>query len=196
MRLLSLWTFLLPGLVSVAMAGSIEPQRASIASGEENYTLTAEFTIDLGRRLDDVVTHGIPLYFDFEAVLERPRKYWSNEHIITRNLTYRLSYHGLTRQYRVSRVVLGIQEGSSSLYQSFNTLPEALRVLSRIHALPFVEQRALTPGKTYIARVRLSLNHSQLPKPFQIDALTNSDWRITAETIEWQFIAPSAGAAP
>ncbi len=193
--LLSLF-LLLPGFVSVVLAGSIEAQRASIASGEESYTLTAEFNIDLGRRLDDVVTHGIPLYFDFEAVLERPRKYWSNEHIATRNLTYRLSYHGLTRQYRVARVAQGAQEGSSSLYQSFNTLNEALRVLARVHALPLVERRAITPGETYIARVRLSLDHSQLPKPFQIDAITDNDWRIDAKTLQWQFTAPSTGAAP
>ena len=177
----------------MAFAGSVEAQRASIALSEENYALTTEFTIDLGRRLDDVVTHGIPLYFDFEAVLERPRKYWSNEHIATLNLTYRLSYHGLTRQYRVSRVAQGAQAGSSSLYQSFNTLNEALRVLSRVHALPLVTRQAITPGETYIARVRLSLDHGQLPKPFQIDAITDSDWRINAKTIEWQFTAPASG---
>lgn len=195
MRQLSLifLLMLLTGCASAAFAGSIQAQRASIALSEENYTLTAEFTIDLGHRLDDVVTHGIPLYFEVEAVLERPRKYWSNEHIATRNLTYRLSYHGLTRQYRVSRIAQGAQEGSSSLYQSFNTLNEALRVLSRIHALPLVARQAITPGETYIARVRLSLDHSQLPKPFQIDAITNSDWRINAKTIEWQFTASAAG---
>ncbi len=185
---------LLTSCTSIAFAGSIEAQRASIAPSEENYAINAEFTIDLGRRLDDVVTHGIPLYFDFEAVLERPRKYWSNEHIATLNLTYRLSYHGLTRQYRVSRVAQGAQAGSSSLYQSFNTLNEALRVLSRVHALPLVTRQTIIPGETYIARVRLSLDHSQLPKPFQIDAITDSDWRINAKTIEWQFTAPTAGA--
>lgn len=197
MRRLSLifLLLLLTGCASVAFAGSIEAQRASIALSDENYTLTAEFTIDLGRHLDDVVTHGIPLYFDFEAVLERPRKYWSNEHIATLNLTYRLSYHGLTRQYRVSRLAQGAQAGSSSLYQSFNTLNEALRVLSRIHALPLAPRQEITPGDTYIARVRLSLDHSQLPKPFQIDAITDRDWRINAKTIEWQFTAPAAGSS-
>jgi len=186
---------LLTSCASVAFAGSIEAQRASIALNEDSYTLTTEFTIDLGRRLEDVVTHGIPLYFDFEAVLERPRKYWSNEHIATLNLTYRLSYHGLTRQYRVSRVAQRAQTGSSSLYQSFSSLNEALRVLSRVHALPLVTRQAITPGETYIARVRLSLDHSQLPKPFQIDAITDSDWRIKAKTLEWQFTAPAAGAS-
>jgi hypothetical protein len=184
---------LLTGCTSAAFAGSIEARHTSIAPADGNYVLTAEFAIDLGPRMEDLVTHGIPLDFDFEAVLERPRKYWSNEHIATLNLTYRLSYHGLTRQYRVSRVTRGAEAGSSSLYQSFNTLNEALRVLSHFHALPLVTRQAITPGETYTARVRLSLNHSKLPKPFQIDAITDSDWRINTKTIAWQFTAPAAG---
>lgn len=191
------------GFVSTALAGSIEPQRASISPGDENYTLAAEFNIDLGHRLEDVVGHGIPLYFELEAVLERPRKYWSNEHIATRNLTYRLSYHSLTRQYRLAQVS---QVSSGSLYQNFSSLADALRVLSRINALPIAERRAITPGETYLASLRLSLDRSQLPKPFQLDAMTDRNWDVAAKTLRWQFAAPiatpgapstpAAGAAP
>lgn len=201
--LLVLLLCLAPGFASTALAGSIEPQRAAMSPGDENYTLAAEFTIDLGRRLEDVVAHGIPLYFELEVVLERPRKYWSNEHIATRNLTYRLSYHSLTRQYRLSQVS---QVSAGSLYQNFSSLADALRVMSRINALPIAERRAITPGETYMASMRLSLDRSQLPKPFQIDAITDRDWRIEAKTLRWQFVAPivtlptpaipTAGAAP
>jgi hypothetical protein len=175
------------GVASTAAAGSIEPQRATIALGDDNYTLAAEFTIDLGRRLEDVVSHGIPLYFELEVLLERPRKYWSDEHIATRNLTYRLSYHSLTRQYRLAQVS---QVSTGSLYQNFSSLADALRVMSRINALPIVERRAITPGATYLASMRLSLDRSQLPKPFQLDAMTDADWNVTSKTLRWQFVAP------
>jgi hypothetical protein len=177
-------------LASVALsawAGSIEPQRASISPGDDNYTLAAEFNIDLGRRLEDVVAHGIPLYFELEVVLERPRKYWVNEHIVTRNLTYRLSYHSLTRQYRLAQVS---QVSSGSLYQNFSSLADVLRVLSRISALPIVERHAIVPGKTYMASLRLSLDRSQLPKPFQLDAMTDADWNVASKTLQWKFVAP------
>jgi hypothetical protein len=175
------------GVAAAAAAGSIEPQRATIAPGDDNYTLAAEFSIDLGRRLEDVVAHGIPLYFELEVLLERPRKYWSDEHIATRNLTYRLSYHSLTRQYRLAQVS---QVSTGGLYQNFSSLADALRVMSRINALPIVERRAIRPGTTYLASMRLSLDRSQLPKPFQLDAMTDADWHVTSKTLQWQFIAP------
>jgi hypothetical protein len=62
--------------------------------------------------------------------------------------------------------------------------------MSRINALPIVERRAITPGATYLASMRLSLDRSQLPKPFQLDAMTDADWNVTSKTLRWQFVAP------
>jgi hypothetical protein len=39
-----------------------------------------------------------------EFDLFRPRWYWWDESVILSVLTYRLSYHALTRQYRVNAV--------------------------------------------------------------------------------------------
>ena len=47
--------------VRCARAGSIEPQRAALTPGEDGYTLSAEFTVDLGNRLEDAVARGVPL---------------------------------------------------------------------------------------------------------------------------------------
>lgn len=180
----------LGSLAATAHADGIEAKQASVIATDEGYALSAEFNIEFSRRLEDVITRGIPLYFDFEVIVERPRKYWVNEHIVTRSFMYRLSYHGLTKQYRLARVTQATPDGSS-LYQSFEKLSDALRVMSRIHALPLVDRQRLTPGESYLARLRLALNQSQLPKPFQIDAITDSGWRIAAKTMEWSFIAPS-----
>jgi hypothetical protein len=114
-----------------ARAGSIEPQRAALTPGEDGYTLSAEFKMDLGNRLEDAVARGVPLYFKLEFVLERSRKYWVNEHITTRSLNYRLAYSSLTRQYRLS---------TGSLHQNFGSLEEAMRVVGRIAALPVAGQ--------------------------------------------------------
>lgn len=186
---LEAWLLLLPLLLlftaSGALAGSIEPRRAALTPGDEHYALAAEFAITLGNRLEEAVTRGVPLYFNLEFTLDRPRKYWTDEHITTRSLTYRLSFHSLTRQYRLST--------GSSLYQNFDTLAEALRIMSRVAALPVVEKVAIKPGETYTAAVRLTLDRGQLPKPFQIDAFTDRDWQVEANTLRWQFIAPATG---
>jgi hypothetical protein len=71
---------LLPGLfllgAAIAHAGSIEPTRAALNPGDDGHTLSAEFAVDLGGRLEEAVARGVPLYFNLEFILERNRKYW------------------------------------------------------------------------------------------------------------------------
>jgi hypothetical protein len=165
----------------VAQAGSIEPKRAALTPGDDGYTLSAEFSLDLGNRLEDAVARGVPLYFNLEFVLERSRKYWVNEHVTSRSLTYRLSFSSLTRQYRLS---------TGNLHQNFGSLEEALRVVGRIAALPVLEKDALKNGESYEAAVRLALDRNQLPKPFQVDAITDRALQVEAKVLRWQFVAP------
>lgn len=183
---LMLLAWLGAGMASVANAAGIEPQRASLNPGEDGWSLSAEFGIDLGPHLEDAVTRGVPLYFSLEVVVDRLRKYWFNEHVMTRTLAYRLSYNNLTRQYRLS---------AGALHQNFDSLPEVLRVLGRVSALPVVERGVLKSGETYGAAVRLILDQTQLPKPLQLDAIANRDWAVETRTLRWQFVAPRETAA-
>jgi len=168
---------------AIAHAGSIEPQRASLLPTDDGYALSAEFNVDLGPRLEDAVSRGVPLTFYLEFDLTRPRWYWASEHIAGRRIEYRLAYNALTRQYRVS---------VGSLHQNFATLSESLRVVARVAALPVVDKAALKAGEAYSAAVRLSLDRSQLPKPLQVDALANHDWEVDAKVLRWQFAPAEA----
>jgi len=174
------------GGTNLAMAGSIVPTRAAITAADDSYVLAAEFAVNLGARFEDAVVHGVPLYFNLEFVLERPRKYWLNEHIITRTLSYRLTYSSLMRQYRLT---------TGNLHQNFATLTDALRALSRVSALPVSDRDKLKPGENYEAALRLSLDRSQLPKPFQVDAITDRDWQVESTVWRWKYTAP-ANAPP
>jgi hypothetical protein len=179
-RLLSVSAMLLLALpCPAALAGVIEPKEAALRLTDESYALAAEFMIDLGPRFEDAVTRGVPLFFNLEVFVERPRQYWIAEHIATRVLSYKLSYSSLTRQYRIS---------SGGLQQNFATLPEALRLLGRIGSVPVTDRSGLKAGETYQAAVRLSLDRSQLPKPFQVDALTDKSWQVEAKTLRWTFV--------
>jgi hypothetical protein len=166
--------------LGAAQAGSIEPTRAQLLPTEDGYALAAEFEIDLGPRLEEAVSRGVPLHFVLEFTLNRSRWYWADEHVAGRSLAYRLSYSALTRQYRLS---LG------SLHQNFDSLAEALRVLGRVGRLAVADKGALKPGESYTAALRLSLDRSQLPKPFQVDAIVNRDWQVDAKILRWQFTA-------
>lgn len=165
--------------MGAALAAGIEPKSAALVPDERGLALTAGFDVQIGPRLEDAVSRGVPLDFRFEFVLTRKRRYWIDEHVAGRVVNYRLGYQALTRQYRLS---LG------SLHQNFDSLDEALRALGRIAQLHVVDQRLLIPGETYSAAVRLSLDHGQLPKPLQIDALADRDWRVEAKTLHWDFV--------
>ena len=165
--------------VGWALAGSIEPKNASLAPDERGQALTAGFAIDLGPRLEEAAGRGVPLYFRFEFNLTRKRWYWADEHVAGRVLDSRLSYHALTRQYRLT---------FGNLYQNYDTLAEALQVLGHIARLHVVDRGDLIAGEQYRAALRLSLDHNQLPKPLQIDALADRDWRVEAKTLSWNFV--------
>jgi hypothetical protein len=38
--------------------------------------------------------------------------------------------------------------------------------------------------------VRLALDRSQLPKPFQVDAIVDRDLQVEAKVLRWQLTAP------
>lgn len=161
-----------------AWAGSIEPRAAELRAADDGYVLSAEFAIDLGPRLEDAVTRGVALNFILEFVLERPRQYWIAEHIVTRLQTYKLSYSSLTRQFRLA---------GGALHQNFGSLDEALRALGHIGMQVLADKGALKPDEKYQAAVRLTLDRGQLPKPFQIDAITDHEWQIDAKVKRWTF---------
>lgn len=163
----------------LVQAGSIVPESAAFVPDEQGQALTVKFSIELGPRLEEAVGRGVPLSFRFEFDLKRKRRYWVDEHIAGRVLEYRLGYHALTRQYRLS---LG------SLHQNFASLDEALQALSRVVRLHVIDRDVLIAGDTYLAAVRLSMDHNQLPKPLQVDAIADSDWRVEAKTLRWEFV--------
>lgn len=166
-------------LCAAALAGNIAPQSATLVPDERGLALSAEFAVELGPRLEEAVGRGVPLNFRFEFDLTRKRWYWADEHVAGRVLHYKLGYHALTRQYRLTL---------DSLHHNFDTLDDALRTLGRVARLHVVDRGALLAGETYHAAVRLSLDHSQLPKPLQVDALADRDWRVEARTLRWDFV--------
>ena len=63
--------------------------------------LDADFAFELTPRLEEIVANGVPLYFRVEFELTRRRWYWFDEKAASRQLQLRLSYHALSRHYRL-----------------------------------------------------------------------------------------------
>lgn len=154
-----------------------------VEGGEPGVTLDADFDFELPYVLEDAVNRGIALYFVVDFELYRERWYWFDRQLAQRTLTYRLTYSALTRQYRLAR---------GSLALPFDTLADALASLRRVRGWKVLERGTLKPDEDYRAQLRMRLDTSQLPKPFQINALTNRDWTLASD---WRNVAVSADLA-
>jgi hypothetical protein len=157
-------------------AQGIEVKRAAVAFQDDAFVLGAEFDIALTPALEEVLSKGVPLYFRLEFELIRPRWYWFNERVFSLQQEYRLSFNALTRQYRL---------GAGNLHQNFSSLPEALEVMSRVRRREEIEPGMFRRGESYSAALRLRLDTSQLPKPFQLNALGAREWYIGSDWARW-----------
>jgi hypothetical protein len=182
-------TALMLGLAALhstaARADLIEVREARLEQGEDALLLSADFQFDFNPRLEQVVANGVPLYFVVEFELTRPRWYWFDEKAAVRRLQTRLSYHALTRQYRLSRGLL---------HQNFNTLQDALAVLRRVRNWPVLERAASSPESSYQAAIRMRLDIALLPKPFQVSALTSREWHLESDWTRFTYRVPAASS--
>ncbi len=169
----------------VALAAGISVRNPQLTQDDGEYVASADFNINFNRRLEEAVDKGVVLYFSAEFELTRSRWYWFDEQVLRRNKTFQLYYHALTRQYRVS---------TGGLHQSFPTLEEALRVMSRLRNWVVIEKGDVRVGQTGTARLRLRLDLTQMPKTFQVSALSNKDWNLESEWARWPFV--NVEAAP
>jgi hypothetical protein len=159
-----------------ARAEGIIVRDATLVAAEEGYYLEADFEISLNSTLEDALNKGVPLYFLLEFEIIRPRWYWLDEKVVGTQQQYRLAYNALTRQYRL---------GVGAFFQNFNDLNEALAFLSRVRRRQVLELRMLSRGNVYAAAVRMRLDVSQLPKPFQLNALASRDWNLSSDWHRW-----------
>jgi hypothetical protein len=159
-----------------ARAEGILVRNAALVAAEEGYYLEADFEISLNSTLEDALNKGVPLYFLLEFEVIRPRWYWLDDKVVNTQQQYRLAYNALTRQYRL---------GLGAFYQNFSDLNEALGFLSRVRRRQVLEHGMLSRGSVYSAAVRMRLDVSQLPKPFQLNALASRDWNLSSDWYRW-----------
>lgn len=163
-------------LVPSAAAEGIATRNAVIESGEDGYTLQADFDVSFSPRLEEAVNRGVPLHFIVEFELSRPRWYWFDEKPIQLSQTYKITYTPLLRQYRLS---------AGNAYQNFTRFDEVTRVLSRLRGWHVADKGALKKDTIYQASLRMRLDPTQLPKPFQVNAIASRDWTLASDWHRW-----------
>lgn len=168
---------------SIALRNTPTGKPPSLVLVDDNWTVNADFDIELGARMEEALGNGVALYFLVEIELTRPRWYWLDERVLSERLVLRIGYQPLVRQYRLS---------TGALYRNFASLSELLQELGRIRGWQVAERERLKPGEPYKAFVRMRLDSSQVPRMMQVGPGAVRDWMLQSE---WQrFIVPAPGA--
>ena len=171
-----LFAYVLCLSISVALAEGISTIRAqaSIASNGQ-LSINTRFNTQLPDQLKQALTQGVPLNFSLNYQLTAPtlasyRNRINNLIGGDSFIQYKLAYHPLTNRYRVS-----MGSTFSTEYNSLDTALRAIGAAANWRVLNTGTLSGVSAGEVR-ADVRLSLSISQLPKPFQINALIAGNW--------------------
>ena len=189
-----------------AQAEGIAIDKAEIRRSEDGYQLFASYDIKLNFVVTQALSRGIPIYFVSEFSLTHARwswldaaqqavwrtlprfvvgdssrrLSWLDKEIFNSTQTIKLSYSVLTGRYRISR---------GALFQNFATLEDAENILAR-QSSTAIPADLLKKNGDYMATARLRLDIAQLPKPLQVNALTDNDWTLDSDWYRW-VISPA-----
>ena len=161
---------------AVAHAEGIEVRNAALVAGEEGYFLEADFEIALNPTLEEALNKGVPLYFLLEFEVIRPRWFWLNEKVFNIQQQYRA---------RLQRADAPVPARPGFALPEFRLAVGNARFSVARAPPPGARTGTLTKGTTYVAGVRMRLDVSQLPKPFQLNALASRDWNFGSEWHRW-----------
>jgi hypothetical protein len=160
-------------------AEGIKLKSADLERVDSDWLLNATFQIELTPGLEDAVQKGVVLYFQTEFDLTRSRWYWFDEKPALAQRLTRLSYQPMTQQYRIA---------SEGFTFSAKTMFEALQAVGSIGGWRVIDNNQIDPSKSYTAALRMTLDLSKLPKPFQVNALNNRDWNVTSDWLRFPFL--------
>lgn len=164
---------------AIANAEGIKLKSAELERVDNDWLLNATFKIELSPGLEDAVQKGVVLYFQTDFDVTRSRWYWFDEKPAMAQRLTRLSYQPMTQQYRIA---------SEGFTFSAKTIFEALQAVGSIGGWRVIDSGQIDASKSYTAALRMTLDLSKLPKPFQVNALNNRDWNVTSDGVRFPFL--------
>ena len=142
--------------------------------------LSTSIRLELSSTVEDALLKGVPVFFVAEADVFQERWYWADKKVMSAQRHFRLIYQPLTRRWRLS-VSSGMIVSSGTglaLSQIFESLEEAMAAIGRISLWTIGPVAELSEGARHRVEFRFRLDVSQLPRPFQIAAGNQVDWRL------------------
>lgn len=152
---------------------------------DDEMQLSAQVNFELPEVVEDALLKGIPMVFVMGVETLRERWYWYDKKVSTSERSMRLAYQPLTRRWRLN-VAAG--PGAATpvglvLNQSYDSLAQAMAVVKRVNKWKIADAASFDPALRYRAEFQFKLDLTQLPRPFQIGALGQAQWEISARAV-------------
>ncbi|MFJ1300560.1 DUF4390 domain-containing protein [Pseudomonadota bacterium AL_CKDN230030165-1A_HGKHYDSX7] len=171
---------LLFGMVGASLAQAAEPvvTRVEPVIRDGKLVIDADIDFPLNDQLRDAASRGVSLYFTADLTITRARWYWFDATVADQRLTWRITYNALTRQWRA---------GQDELSLPVSSLDDAMDLVRRIRGWEVADASAFEAGERYQGQLRVRLDTSLLPRPFQVNALNSSSWSPTTPWTPFSF---------
>jgi len=161
----------------------VEAVQFRVDRAAEDVTLSVQLRFELPPAVEDALLKGIPVYFAVEADVLRERWYWPDKKVASAARNSRLAYQPLTGQWRLN-VASGAAPvadlvAANAPSQTFGSLAEALATLKQFSRWRIAGLNDNDPGSKYRVEFRFWLDTNQLPRPFQIGVIAQSEWTIS-----------------
>ncbi|WP_341326370.1 DUF4390 domain-containing protein [Methylotuvimicrobium sp. KM2] len=184
-RLLSigLWIALLASLLARpaflhADESKIEIRSIDFALRDGHYYLSADIHYELTQTAREALQKGIPLYWDVLIKVVRERAWLWNKTLVDFKIRYRIQYHALLNNYRVTNI-------SSSDSTSYASLSTALAGMSKIRNIAVLTEGDIAEDESYHVGVKTRFDREALPLPLRPAAYINPQWYLSSDWLQW-----------
>ncbi len=170
--LVALWLGLAPAMAGAEAVSLLSLQRS--AQPHSGIAIDYSVKVTLPKPVVEVLQRGVPVYFNVQGTVVRPRWYWRDERIARVTRVWRVAYQPLTSNWRV---------GQGALTQTVNTLDEAIAAIATANNWLLAEPQRIVEDERYVVQFAWQLDTTQLPPAMQvaIGGGASSDWQVKLE---------------
>lgn len=177
------WALLLSlAIVPGPVQAQARLENLALTSAEQSTVLSAQLGFELPPPVDDALHRGVPLFFSADARVYQERWYWADKLVSHGQRHWRLSYHPLTRRYRLQSSPQPIENSGLGvgLAQTYDALTEAMSALQRISAwsLPTV---SIDDIARHRIEFRFRLEPNVLLRPWLVGT-SEGEWGLSVQS--------------
>ncbi len=180
-RLFLLWLLLATVLVPLrAEEGKVDFNSLVSYVVDSRVYLSTDVSLQLSGLARSALESGVALEFDIDIEIWRQYSFWPDETLKRYQISHRLSYQGLTRSYRLERLLTGDRV-------SFKKLEDALHSMASLRDLVLLPESLLKPGRRHFGRMEVSLDIDALPSPLRTQAYFSRAWKLQGGVQQWRI---------